>query len=154
MWCHFHIWRHVYCIIWDFLLHCNNWKGSPVIGCRNGTCNQTQVSWKKKNCGFPAKFPQAWIESQLLPGNRKHSVHKQQLLFPWPKTKCPSVISHLCHKSFLSRSMSSNTLSVVLEKLIRRLCLDNFPCRDNSWVSYQLVAFFLCHLKLNGNNIQ
>ncbi|XP_034548659.1 leucine-rich repeat-containing protein 43-like [Notolabrus celidotus] len=32
--------------------------------------------------------------------------------------------------------MSSNILSVVLEKLIRRLCLDNFPCRfGSSWRS-------------------
>uniref|UniRef100_A0A3Q3MNG8 Leucine rich repeat containing 43 n=1 Tax=Mastacembelus armatus TaxID=205130 RepID=A0A3Q3MNG8_9TELE len=32
--------------------------------------------------------------------------------------------------------MSSNTLSAVLEKQIRRLCLNDFPCGNGSWVSF------------------
>ncbi|CAJ1068179.1 leucine-rich repeat-containing protein 43-like [Xyrichtys novacula] len=31
--------------------------------------------------------------------------------------------------------MSSNTISAVLEKLIRHLCLENFPCGNGSWRS-------------------
>uniref|UniRef100_A0A3Q3ESP4 Leucine rich repeat containing 43 n=1 Tax=Labrus bergylta TaxID=56723 RepID=A0A3Q3ESP4_9LABR len=49
----------------------------------------------------------------------------------------------LCFSSMLQKkkqgllltSMSSNTLSAVLKKLIQRLCLEDFPCGYGSWVS-------------------
>lgn len=42
--------------------------------------------------------------------------------------------------------MSPNSVSAVLEKLIRRLCLEDFPCRYTTQVrlNYQLFFLFLC----------
>lgn len=37
--------------------------------------------------------------------------------------------------------MSSKTLSAVLQKRIRRLCLNDFPCGPVNWVSFLFVLF-------------
>lgn len=47
-------------------------------------------------------------------------------------------------------SMSSVALSAVLDKHIRRLCLDQFPCGKGSWVSEGVDAVVLAPFLRHG----
>lgn len=42
--------------------------------------------------------------------------------------------------------MSPNSVSAVLEKLIRRLCLGDFPCRYNAKVTLTFQLFLVCQM--------
>uniref|UniRef100_A0A672JQU8 Leucine rich repeat containing 43 n=1 Tax=Salarias fasciatus TaxID=181472 RepID=A0A672JQU8_SALFA len=89
----------------------------------------------------PANSPSVhcyWTQGRLFPGNRLKTnprasfserrqagdVHRQTT----------AAFHFTIHKLLLS-VMSSNSLSDVLEKQIRSLCLKDFPCGEGRWVS-------------------
>lgn len=44
---------------------------------------------------------------------------------------------------YVSAIMASKTLSSEIEKMIRHLCLNDFPCGNGSWVSFRWTVFML-----------
>ena len=124
---------------------------------------QTQVSWM--DAVFHLQRHRApdlmqcwsWSEPQLLPGNRqpKGVNSEQKRSFSPERLTSDRLTAHGCCSYFLLcvisvmqwlmlAGMSSKTLSAEIEKQIRRLCLNDFPCGNGSWVSF--AYFFCCQL--------